>query len=79
MADYQVNRALVEGILQADSTTKAELGQKFAEHLGLEPGKSGRDGGVDGEGFINGKKIYFQSKLQKEKIGAMFIPTFITP
>jgi len=73
MADYQVNRALIEGILQADSTTKAELGQTFAEYLGLAPGKSGKDGGVDGEGFINGKKIYFQSKLQKEKIGAMFI------
>ncbi|MCK5718880.1 MAG: restriction endonuclease [Thiomargarita sp.] len=73
MATYQVNRNLVEGILKADSTTKAKFGQRFAERLGLTPGKSGRDGGIDGEGFIGGKKIYFQSKLQKEKIGAMFI------
>jgi len=70
------SRALIEGIINADNSTKAELGQKFARHLGLNPGPLGGDGGIDGEGLYNGKRIYFQSKLLKKAINASLADDF---
>lgn len=70
--NHLASRALIEGILNADNSTKAELGQKCAIHLGLNPGPLGGDGGIDGEGLYNGKRIYFQSKLLKKGINASF-------
>jgi len=70
--NHLASRALIEGILNVDNSTKAELGQKCARHLGLNPGPLGGDGGIDGEGIYNGKRIYFQSKLLKKDINASF-------
>jgi hypothetical protein len=57
-------RALILGILSADNATKQLIGQRFAAHLGLTPGKGGPDDGVDGSGMHNGLKIHFQCKLR---------------
>lgn len=65
MNDYIAVRAIIKGIVNSDSTTKGDLGRRFAVHLGLTPGPVGRDGGVDGYGFWRGREIYFQSKLSK--------------
>ncbi|KHD07561.1 restriction endonuclease [Candidatus Thiomargarita nelsonii] len=72
MLDHLASRALVDGIINADSKTKGILGQRCAAHLGLEPGSSGKDGGIDGVGFINQQKIYFQSKLRNRPLNAEF-------
>ena len=72
MLAHVASRALIEGIIKAESSTKGKLGQSFAVHLGLEPGKNGPDGGIDGVGFINGQKIYFQSKLKNKNLDAEF-------
>ncbi len=70
MLNHLASRALIEGIINAESSTKGELGRSCAKHLGLDPGKRGPDGGIDGVGFINGQKIYFQSKLKSQNLGA---------
>jgi len=72
MLDHLASRALVDGIINADSKTKGHLGQRCAAHLGLEPGPLGKDGGIDGVGFINQQKIYFQSKLINRPLNAEF-------
>ncbi len=72
MLDHLTSRALIDGIINADSKTKGNLGQRCAAHLGLEPGTSGKDGGIDGVGFINQQKIYFQSKLINQPLDAVF-------
>lgn len=63
-------RALVLGYTNANSQAKQELGRCFAVHLGLTPGPRGSDDGIDGVGFIEELKIYFQCKLSKNKLGA---------
>lgn len=68
--DYLVIDALVKGIIYSEPSVKQDLGRRFAAYLGLNPGKAGADGGIDGEGEINGNKIYFQSKLYREKLDA---------
>lgn len=68
--DYLEIDALINGIIYSDSAVKQDLGRRFAAYLGLKPGLSGADGGIDGEGEVNGQKIYFQSKLSSEKIDA---------
>ncbi|MGI0493519.1 hypothetical protein ACN4EG_17185 [Alkalinema pantanalense CENA528] len=70
MTDFLAIEALINGIVSADTTLKGELGRRFALYLGLTPGEIGRDGGCDGTGEINGKSIYFQSKLEREKMDA---------
>jgi hypothetical protein len=72
MLDHLVSRALVDGILNADSKTKGHLGQQCAAHLGLEACPLGKNGGIDGVGFINQQKIYFQSKLINRPLNAEF-------
>lgn len=59
---------IVESILQNTNAGKQRLGQKFALHLGLEPGPRGADDGIDGSLFKNGKLIHFQSKLRSVKL-----------
>lgn len=70
MNNYRSNKALIQGILSADSQIKQELGRRFAVHLRLTPGSLGADEGIDGYGFVNEFKIYFQSKLKSNKLGA---------
>ena len=67
--DYSISKALIDGIINAANQTKQELGQRFADHLGLEHGPLGPDGGIDGSGSVNGQEIYFQSKLSKQPLG----------
>ena len=62
--------ALIQGIIAADTVTKQELGRRFAFCLGLTLGSAGADGGIDGYGSINNRKIYFQSKLKGHNVGA---------
>ncbi len=59
---------IVESILQNSNAGKQRLGQKFALHLGLEPGPRGADDGVDGSLIKDGQKIHFQSKLRGVKL-----------
>lgn len=51
------------GIVNTSSRRKQELGQKFAQVLGFNPGPVGKDGGIDGVLFReDGGLVYFQSK-----------------
>jgi hypothetical protein len=68
--DFLAVEALVNGIIYADTTVKGDLGRRFALHLGLTPGPIGKDGGCDGVGTVNGQQIYFQSKLERERLDA---------
>jgi hypothetical protein len=70
MSNYKVINARIQGFISSDPATKGELGRRFAYCLGLTPGPPGPDGGVDGEGYINGLKIYFQSKLKNKNLEA---------
>jgi hypothetical protein len=70
MMDFLAIEALVNGIIYADTTVKGDLGRRFALHLGLTPGPIGKDGGCDGMGTVNGQQIYFQSKLERERLDA---------
>ncbi len=71
MSRYQVIDAIVRGIVTSDNATKQELGRRFAYSLGLAPGPLGVDGGIDGTGVVNGSRIYFQSKLKQQNLGAL--------
>lgn len=62
-------RALIQGYINIDSTAKQQIGRSFAVYLGLKPGEIGSDDGIDGMGFVDGLKIYFQSKLSKNNLG----------
>ncbi|KPQ31297.1 MAG: Restriction endonuclease [Phormidium sp. OSCR] len=66
----KVIRSIVQGIIKLDSQEKQELGRKYAFALGLTPGPRGADGGRDGVGIVNGKKVYFQCRLSRSKLGA---------
>jgi hypothetical protein len=68
--DFLAVEALVNGIIYADTTVKGDLGRRFALHLGLTHGPIGKDGGCDGVGTVNGQQIYFQSKLERERLDA---------
>lgn len=70
MTDFLAIEALVNGIIYADTTLKGELGRRFALYLGLTPGEIGNDGGCDGIGDLDGKRIYFQSKLERNRLDA---------
>ncbi|MEB3339004.1 MAG: hypothetical protein VKJ46_16150, partial [Leptolyngbyaceae bacterium] len=70
MSDYLEIDALVTGIVYADNTTKQALGRRFATYLGLNPGPSGQDEGSDGVGEVDGHRIYFQSKLERNPLDA---------
>jgi hypothetical protein len=74
--DYLAIDALVKGIIYSDSFVKQDLGRRFAAYLGLNPGNSGADGGIDGEGEVNGQKVYFQSKLYRQELDASFVADF---
>lgn len=70
MNDDWVNRKIIDAIISLDPSTKGQLGRRAAFHLGLQPGPSGKDGGIDGVGFVEGRKIYFQSKLESQPLDA---------
>lgn len=70
MTDEWVTRKLIDAIISLDPSSKGELGRRAAAHLGLEPGRVGKDGGIDGVGFLEGRKIYFQSKLESHPLDA---------
>lgn len=76
MMDGTQIRALILGYTNASSAAKQELGRCFAVHLGLKPGQRGADDGIDGVGFIDGRKIYFQCKLSKNELGAVEVERF---
>jgi len=59
---------IVESILQNSNAGKQRLGQKFALHLGLNPGPRGADDGIDGSLTKNSQMIHFQSKLRSVKL-----------
>jgi len=59
---------IIESILQNSNASKQCLGQRFALHLGLEPGPRGADDGIDGSLIKDGKMIHFQSKLRSVKL-----------
>ena len=70
MTDFLAIEALVNGILYTNATLKGGLGRRFAQYLGLTPGDMGSDGSCDGSGKIEGKRIYFQSKLERDRLDA---------
>lgn len=70
MTDYLEMSALINGILNTDPQTKGNFGRRCAIHLGLEPGPAGKDGGIDGVGYWDERKIYFQSKLERNPLDA---------
>jgi hypothetical protein len=74
--DYLEIDPLINGIISSNTAVKQELGRRFAAYLGLNPGQAGADGGIDGEGEINGRKIYFQSKLSKVTLDASYVADF---
>ncbi len=75
--DYLVIDALVNGIINSDTAVKQDLGRRFAPaYLGLNPSKAGANGRIDGEGAIDGRKIYFQSKLYRKPLDASFVADF---
>ncbi len=74
--DYIETSALIDGIIYSDSSVKQDLGRRFAVYLGLTPGSAGADDGIDGEGEINGEKIYFQSKLSRKSLDASYVADF---
>lgn len=76
MKDYLAINAIIDGIIYSDNGTKQDLGRRFAVRLGLNPGPPGADGGIDGEGFCQERKIYFQSKLSREPLGANIADIF---
>ncbi len=75
MSDYLKIDALLNGIIYSDNSTKQDLGRRFAAYPGLNPGPAGPDGGVDGYGELDGRKIYFQSKLHSKPLGLEFADT----
>jgi hypothetical protein len=70
MTDFLAIDAIVTGLLEAENSTKQKLGRRFAAYLGIQAGPSGTDEGVDGFGELNGHKIYFQSKLERNRFDA---------
>lgn len=65
MSEY-IAYNLALGIVKTSSRRKQELGQKFAQVLGFNPGPLGKDGGIDGVLFReDGGLVYFQSKLSR--------------
>lgn len=74
--DYSEIDDLVNGIIGFSESVKQDLGRRFAAHLGLTPGQAGKDGGIDGEGILNQKRIYFQCKLYRIPLDASFTADF---
>jgi hypothetical protein len=70
MTDFLAIDAITNGILNAENLTKQELGRRFATYLGIQAGPRGKDEGVDGFGEFNRCKIYFQSKLERNRFDA---------
>jgi len=70
--DFLEIDALVTGIIYSSETAKQDLGRRFAAYLGLTPGKSGSDGGIDGYAELNNDMIYFQSKLSQNILDASY-------
>ncbi|MBI3800556.1 MAG: restriction endonuclease [Deltaproteobacteria bacterium] len=68
MHEYAVD-IQVRSILDASSEFKQRLGRRFAYVLGLEPGPLGTDDGVDGVGYQAGRKVYFQCRLRRIRLG----------
>ena len=75
--DFLEIDALVTGIIYSSETAKQDLGRRFAAYLGLTPGKSGSDGGIDGYAKINHDIIYFQSKLSQNILDASYTADLI--
>ena len=66
--DYLKIRALILGVIHADSQTKQELGRRFAAHLGLKPGPYGSYDGIDGIAIYRGNLRKPQSFRQQLRI-----------
>ena len=69
MIEQYASENLIEAILQTSSAVKQRLGRRFAYRLGLTPGPLGKDDGIDGSGISQGRKIYFQCRLSRQKLG----------
>lgn len=69
MIEQYASENLIEAILQTSSAMKQRLGRRFAYRLGLNPGPLGKDDGVDGFGIYQSRKIYFQCRLSRQKLG----------
>lgn len=71
------SRAKISGYLNSTPDAKQHLGRCFAVKLGIEPGPLGNDGGIDGIGYLSdGKKIYFQCKLERKNLGKEYAKKF---
>jgi Restriction endonuclease len=66
--EYSVD-ILIRSILDGPSEFKQQLGRRFAYVLGLKPGPRGTDDGVDGVGYHAGRKVYFQCRLRRTRLG----------
>jgi len=66
---YPQARAIVQGLVNASSLAKQELGRRFAYFLSFTPGPRGPDDGVDGLIEQTNLKIHFQSKLSRYELG----------
>ncbi|MDM3855571.1 MAG: hypothetical protein PT120_11895 [Aphanizomenon gracile PMC649.10] len=75
--DFLEIDALVTGIIYSSEAAKQDLGRRFAAYLGLTPGKSGSDGGIDGYAKLNNDMIYFQSKLSQNILDASYTADLI--
>ena len=75
--DFLEIDALVSGIIYSSEAAKQDLGRRFAAYLGLTPGKSGSDGGIDGYAELNNDMIYFQSKLSQNILDASYTADLI--
>jgi hypothetical protein len=71
------SRAKISGYLNSSPQSKQRLGRSYAVKLGLQPGNAGNDGGIDGIGYLHdGRKIYFQSKLESKPLGKGYAKQF---
>lgn len=68
--------AIISSKTRANPAAKQRAGQAYAKQLGLTPGPGGRDGLVDGSGWVNERFIYFQSKLSQHPLGAQYADQF---
>ncbi|TAF10119.1 MAG: restriction endonuclease [Nostocales cyanobacterium] len=75
--DFLEIDALVSGIIYSNEAAKQDLGRRFAAYLGLTPGKTGSDGGIDGYAKLNNDMIYFQSKLSQNILDASYTADMI--
>jgi hypothetical protein len=74
--DGSTIRARIIGKVSSGTAAKQRYGRAYARLLGLKPGKRGRDDLIDGEGYVDGRKLYFQCKLSQYELGAEYATEF---